>query len=156
MNVCVRCDGEGIEFFSDGTFYDARLEQHICYHCNGTGFVDDEANFHDQLFAVAYALASHKVYSMIQEMNNDPESDGFCLMAAENGLSQSDYTQHLIDVKTDEFGAELADKSLEDQQLLIAWNNLPVEPIHKNKKQDILVSEFNYSDDQIESDHILF
>jgi hypothetical protein len=155
-HICIRCNGEGIEIFYDGDFYDAQLEQHICYHCNGSGYVDDETMFHDQLFSVAYSLAQHYVHSMIQEMNNDPEGDGFCLMAAENGLSQSDYTQHLIDVKTDQFGVELSDKSLQDQQLLIAWNNLPVEHIQKNKKQEVLVSEFSYSDDQIESDYILF
>jgi hypothetical protein len=125
-HICVSCNGEGIEIF-----YDDRLQHHTCYHCNGSGYVDDETNFHDQLFSVAYTLASHHVYTMIQEMDNDPEGDGFCLMAAENGLSHSDYTQHLIDVKTDEFGIELADKPLQEQQLLIAWNNLPVESAAK-------------------------
>lgn len=148
-NICIRCYGEGVETFYDGGFYDSRLEQHTCYHCNGSGYVDDETNFRDQLFSVASSLAQHYVHSMIQEINNDPEGDGFCLMAAENGLSQSDYTQHLIFIKTDEFMAELADKPLEDQQLLIAWNNLIVEPIQKNKRQEVLVTKFNYSDYQI-------
>jgi hypothetical protein len=155
-HICVRCDGEGVETFYDGGFYNSRLEQHTCYHCNGSGYVDDETTFHDQLYSVAYSLSAHYVYSMIQEMNNDPEGDGFCLMAAENGLSERDYIDHLINMKVDQLGADLVNKSLQDQQLLIAWNNLPVQPIHKNKKQEVLVTEIHLSDDQMESDHISF
>lgn len=155
MNVCVRCDGEGIETFYDGTFYDARLEHHICYHCNGSGRVSDEAMFHDELYCVAYALASQYVHSLIQAANNDPEGDGFALIAAENGLSQSDYTCHLIELQTEKFGIELVNKSLADQQLLIAWNKLPLQSkkVESNFKQ----SHFNFNDYQrLENDNIIF
>lgn len=150
MNICYTCNGDGVEYF-----YDDRFEHHICYHCNGSGHVSDETMFHDDLYCVAYSLASQYVHSMIQAANNDPEGDGFALIAAENGLSQSDYTCHLIDIQTEKFGIELSNKPLADQQLLIAWNNLPLQ--RKKVESSFKQSHFNFDDSQsLENNNIIF
>lgn len=116
-NICVRCNGEGIEYFEE----DYRPQSHICYHCSGSGFVDDEMAFHDKLNQVAMTLATYHVSDMQKAIDSDPYGEGWNFHAAENMMSGRDYFSMKVYDYAAVFSQQLQDFSLEDKEFLIAW-----------------------------------
>ncbi len=127
MAKCSRCQGEGRvweeeEGHPQGGVYD------VCYHCGGEGTVDEETDFQDRLHAVAATLAYQKESDYRKACDSDPDGDGYDLCAAENGMRTFDYFRVRVGERTDEIARELAERPREDQELLVAWNEMPYEP----------------------------
>lgn len=128
MATCSRCHGDGEtweeeEGHPQGGVYD------VCYHCGGEGTVDEETDFHDRLMNVASTLAYQAESDYRRACDSDPDGDGYDLCAAENGLRTFDYFRARVWERTPEFGEKLFSMSRQDQELLIAWNELPPEPV---------------------------
>lgn len=118
MNTCVRCHGTGRESW----FEDGRPQSHICYHCSGSGCVDDEMAFHDRLAEVAHTLAYLHVSEMKNNRDSDPDGEDWNFCAAENMMSSRDYfDMHVYDYAAI-YAEQLGNMPLEQQQVLIAWN----------------------------------
>lgn len=121
MNTCVRCDGEGRE-----TFFDDRWETEICYHCGGSGKVDAETAFVDSLSAVARTLAYHTVNQMRVQQDNHPDGEGWDFCASENMMTGSEYFLAIMENYVSEYMDRLLEMDRQRQEVLIAWNALPV------------------------------
>lgn len=60
METCGRCGGVGQQTWDE----DGRRVSDVCYHCGGTGQVDEESARALRLEAVAYKLAVQTVQAM--------------------------------------------------------------------------------------------
>lgn len=121
MSQCSRCDGMGKE-----TFWDDRWETDICYHCGGSGKVDDETAFVDSLSAVARTLAYHTVNQMRVQQDNHPDGEGWDFCASENMMTGSEYFLAIMENYVAEYMDRLLEMDRQRQEVLIAWNALPV------------------------------
>ncbi|NDB82594.1 MAG: hypothetical protein EB127_07610 [Alphaproteobacteria bacterium] len=119
MSKCIRCYGSGVETYED--YY--RVVEDTCYHCGGTGKVDSETAFQDDLELVANRLAAIRVDQIRKAYNSDPDGEGWAFRAAENMMSERDYTACREWEFTDKYIAQLANMDRETQEVLVAWNN---------------------------------
>lgn len=128
MATCRNCHGEKRVWVEEeghpqGGVYDA------CYHCGNTGVVDEETDFHDRLLSVAATLAYQQESDYRKACNEDPDGDGYDLHAAENMMHTSDYFRARVYERTYHIAEELAGRSRDEQELLVAWNELPPMPL---------------------------
>lgn len=119
-NQCSRCYGMGYEEYEEDY---GRTVRDTCYHCSGSGKVDEETDFQDKLGDVAYTLATGAVYKIIQSCNSDPDGEGWNFRAAENMMSERDYTMGYIDDYQAHYLNDLLDMDRGSQELMVAWNN---------------------------------
>lgn len=129
MATCSRCQGEGEESYEE----DGRIFTDVCYHCGGEGTVDEETDFHDSLMRVASTLAYQAESDYRRACDSDPDGDGYDLCAAENGMMTFDYFRARVWERTPEFGEKLFAMSRQDQEFLIAWNEMEPEPMPKRE-----------------------
>ncbi len=115
MHNCSRCFGEGSESFEE----DGRMVTDICYHCSGSGKVDSETHFGDQIDKVAVVLAMNRISSIQRSYNNDLHSEGWDFVAAENGLSSLDYYNERVGYLFAQFANEISSLPHEMQLALI-------------------------------------
>lgn len=121
METCSRCYGLGYEeYCEDETNY--RMVTDTCYHCGGSGKVDDECAFQDRLGDVSYALASNTIHDWIESANSDPDGEGWGFRAAENMMSEYEYTQSMIWTYQDKYMNDLLNMDRASQELMVAWN----------------------------------
>jgi len=92
MASCSYCGGSGIEVYDEGSM---RVEAD-CYHCNGSGTVDEETAFHDCLEEVATQMAVEYVQEYKKYKNECPDGEGFDFCAAENMMTPFDYEKSLV------------------------------------------------------------
>lgn len=118
MPDCSRCHGEGEETYDE----DGRTVTDVCYHCAGSGKVDDDTAFHDRLGFVASALAYQAESECRKAYNEDPEGDGYDLGAYENGMMPFDYFRGRVWERTPEIAEKLSEMSRSDQEFMIAWH----------------------------------
>lgn len=151
-NTCTRCDGTGQE-----TFFDERWETDICYHCSGSGKLDDQTAFYDQLGDVARTLAGYTVSEMERAQNENPDGESWDFCAAENMMSGYEYFRLHVESYAMQYMDRLLEMTKESQQLLVAWNNLPTPVKTKVEKQtpppSYYAPEMNWADND---DDILF
>ena len=121
MAKCSRCQGEGEEFTEEEGHPQGGVYE-TCYHCGGSGEVDEETDFHDRLHRVAATLAYQKESDYRKACDSDPDGDGYDLCAAENGYLTHDYFRVRVWERTEDIAQELAQRSRADQELLVAWN----------------------------------
>lgn len=124
MLDCRRCGGSGEDCYDE----DDRRIVDVCYHCAGSGKVDEETDYHDRLHNVASALAYQAEVEYRKACDSDPEGEGYDFRAAENMMHARDYFMARVYDRTEEIMGQLLERSSEDQDLLIAWNELPPEP----------------------------
>lgn len=118
-NNCTRCCGDGrVEYHEDN-----RIVSEVCYHCDGSGKVDQETDFYDKLYSVANALAVMRVNEIRNNYNSVPDGEGWAFLAAENQMSERNYTLTHVYEYTDKYMDSLDKMSRSDQELLIAWNS---------------------------------
>jgi hypothetical protein len=125
MQPCSRCQGEGEETYEE----DGRIITDVCYHCAGSGKVDDDTAFHDRLYSVASSIAYSQESEYRKACNNDPDGDGYDLGAYENGMMPSDYFRSRVWDRTYDIAEKLSEMSQADQEFLVAWNEYSSEPI---------------------------
>ena len=116
---CVRCNN-GIESYDE----DGRMVYDTCYHCAGSGSVDSETYFHDQLEAVAFTLAHVQESEYRKFVNSDPDGDGYDLRAAENMMSTYNYFKCQVYDRQYNIINQLLELPKSSQELLINWNNM--------------------------------
>jgi hypothetical protein len=124
MAKCSRCQGEGRETYDE----DGRTVSDVCYHCAGSGKVDEETDFQDRLGAVASSIAYTMERDYRKACNEDPDGDGYDLGAYENGMMPFDYFRSRVWDRTYEIAEKLSHLTLSEQEFLIAWNEQ--EPEH--------------------------
>jgi len=125
MPDCSQCQGTGRETYDE----DGRTVTDACYHCGNTGKVDDDTAFNDRLMSVADTLAYHQEVEHRRWVNSDSDGDGYDLGGYENGLMPHDYFRCNVWDRIPEIGEKLRAMTLQEQELLIAWNELPYEPM---------------------------
>lgn len=118
MPVCRRCQGEGQETYDE----DGRTLTDVCYHCAGSGQVEEELDFHDRLVAVANSLAYMSERDYRKACDQDPDGDDYCLRAAENGLSESDYFKVRVWDREALYMERIQAMDRATQELLVEWN----------------------------------
>ena len=112
MATCSYCGGSGIEVYDED---DQRIEAD-CYHCCGTGAVDDETAFHDYLASVATIMAQTHVSEFKRHVNENPDGEGFDFMAAEDMMTPWDFERSLVYSYVGEFMERLNGLSFEEQR----------------------------------------
>lgn len=100
--TCGKCGGRGKDTWEE----DGRTVTDVCYHCAGSGRIDEETAHHDRMMRIGGELAYLHVQGMIKSRNEDPEGEGWAFCAAENMLSERDYTM----ATTDDFAYTFAEK----------------------------------------------
>ena len=138
MPTCKRCNGSGYEYYEE----DGRNVRDACYHCGTTGCVDEELDFLDRLRDVANALAYCHVSDYKRARNsNDEDScfeEDFAFCAAENQMTEHDYFRTLVWDKEYEYMEKLQSMTREEQELMVAWNEMEVE-LPPFKKSNVIV-----------------
>jgi hypothetical protein len=154
MFPCRRCNGSGYQRYEE----DGRNVRDACYHCRMTGVVDEDLNYHDRLRDVANTLAYNYVQSYKAACNDpsDEYGDDFALCAAENGMSERDYTTAMTYDYECEFAEKLCNMSSADQKLLIAWNEYVSFPPFKKSNVIVLHPKMQEAIDAIENADIPF
>jgi hypothetical protein len=89
---CSRCYGEGSRRSLDPEEEDRGIED-LCYHCGGSGRVDEETARHDAKAALIASLAAEMVRAEKKARDEDPEGENWAFCAAEDMLSEYEYTQ---------------------------------------------------------------
>jgi ribulose bisphosphate carboxylase small subunit len=112
MATCGRCDGTGVEVYDED---DRRIES-VCYHCSGSGDIDDSTAFYDSLGSVASLMSQSHVREYIRAVNEDPDGEGFAFMAAEDMMTPWELEQSLVYSYTGEFMERLEELSNEVQK----------------------------------------
>jgi len=85
---------------------DCRMVKDMCYHCSGSGRVDVRTAHHDRMMDVSRTLAYKHVQAMKKACNEDEEGEGWDFCAAENMMSEHDYTE----MKVYDFAYDFAEK----------------------------------------------
>ena len=117
--ICPKCNGDAWQHWQE----DGRWVRDPCYHCGNTGQVSEEQYFHDQLAEVANVLAWSAVSHARKAANENPDGEGWAFAAAENRISEWDYTQGVFFDYQDRFLCELAALDVDLQRALIDTNN---------------------------------
>jgi hypothetical protein len=105
MAQCNQCE-KGY-YYLDG-------EYNVCYHCSGTGQVSDEQAQDDRESALIEQLARESVYEEKRALNeSDNDGEDWAFHAAENMLSEHEYTKTMIVVRTDTITKLVKEKNAE-------------------------------------------
>ena len=120
--VCQNCGGVGTQVWDE----DDRRVEDTCYHCSGTGTVDDRVDHADNLMRAAGTIAYQIESEYRKACDSDPEGDGYDLRAAENMMTTFDYFRSRVWDRQYEIARELSGMSLADQEFLIAWERFEV------------------------------
>ena len=134
MQPCSRCQGEGSVIEDD----DGYISDDMCYHCSGSGRVDEETAFSDELMAVADTLAYWTELDYKKFCSEEPYGDNYNLIAAENQMSEYDYFRSRVWDRAYSYAEKLMELPVESQELMVAWHN---EIINAPRKVSLSVRE---------------
>jgi hypothetical protein len=112
---CEKCGGSGSQSYEE----DGRPVSDTCYRCSGSGRVDTETAHMTKLERVASIVGAAYVQGWRKSCNEDPEGEGWVFRAAENMMSEHDYTLAMTYEKAAEVGEELSKLSHFAQVALI-------------------------------------
>lgn len=90
--VCPGCGGDGFKIVEE---FGRRFED-ACYHCATNGYIGREQLDADRLAGLAGRIAHQRVQEMRKSCNEAEESEGWAFHAAENRMTEYDYTQARI------------------------------------------------------------
>lgn len=110
---CSRCHGTGNETYEEE--YD-RMATDVCYHCSGSGKVDEDTDFQDKLVDVARMMSIVHVREYKKACDEDPDGEGFEFRAAENMISSWEYEKILVYDNEGQFLQRLMDLSMDEQK----------------------------------------
>lgn len=112
---CEKCGGSGTECYEE----DGRQVSDTCYRCAGSGKVDEETAHSTRMQQVASIVGAAYVQAWRKSCNEDPEGEGWVFRAAENMMSEHDYSLAMMYEKSAEVGEELSKLSHFAQVALI-------------------------------------
>lgn len=112
---CGRCNGTGGTTARDD---DGRVESDTCYHCSGSGRIDEETARHDRVMGVIETLAERHVDDLRIARDQDPEGENWQFCAAENMQSVREYTMEQVMNYTDRFAEKFTELPDSLQMLL--------------------------------------
>jgi hypothetical protein len=144
---CSQCVNGRVSYEEDG-----RMVEDACYHCGETGIVDEEIAFEDRMNGVAAVLANRYVAAEREAANNDPEGEGWAFRAAENMLSEYDYTKARTYDRMYQFAEELAKLSPALRTALVEALN----PEPKVKPEPVVAPVTEPAPAAVDSDEIPF
>lgn len=113
---CSRCGGEGSEGYEEEP---GRWVTDTCYHCSGTGKIDDETALHDAFGALVARMARFRVEALRKAKNEDMEGEGWAFCAAENMMSEWDYTTERVWAEESRLHQELEGLSELTKRLMV-------------------------------------
>jgi hypothetical protein len=88
MFTCVRCNGEGGSRLEDEY---GRPEHIVCFHCHGTGKVNDEMMEHDRKDMMVEFVAAQMTYRQEEAAKQNETGEDWSFHAAEAGTSLRAY-----------------------------------------------------------------
>lgn len=119
----------------DGWTYveeDGKRIRDACYHCGNTGFISPQQHRVDQINSVVYALASESINRQKEWCNSNPDGEGWAFSAAENQMTEREYTTALTMNLADKFVAaftQIEEKCPELASALIShFDNVQMSP----------------------------
>jgi hypothetical protein len=152
MPKCSRCQGTGVDVYDE----DDRRVEDTCYHCAGSGHVDEELDFQDRLGCVATSLAYRAESEYRKACNEDPDGDGYDLGAYENQMMPFDYFRSRVWEREYDIMGQLCAMSAADQQFMVAWHEYPWEPPMpkqpKSEPKQVLAKVVSIFRDEITAD----
>lgn len=117
MATCSHCNGSRTETWEE----DGLTVSGCCYHCAGTGQVDDQLDHQDQLRRVASALAYLSETEYRKKCDRDPEGESYAFMAAESMLSPEEFFNARVCESTSDYVDQLNRVDSVIQKALIEW-----------------------------------
>lgn len=150
MRECGHCFGEGEnEIQEDGHYFFER-----CLPCGGSGQLDEQAMREDDLSSIASWLAWGEATEYRKAANEDPEGEGWAFAAAENMMTEYEYTQDVYYSKFYRFMQQIGELSGEQQDVLIAWNDYnKKEKFSNENRMDSRRESYSESDEGQEAIH---
>jgi len=98
---------------------DDRRVEDVCYLCGGAGETDPETAAVVLLQHCSEAMAHAAVAKLRDKADNDPEGGGWAFRAAENMMTERDYTRVREMELADRFMVELGKLGMEAQDALV-------------------------------------
>ena len=86
---CPQCRGAGTMIVDEGP----RRIQDACYHCSTDGYITVAQWKQDRMQMLVDRMAGIAVEHRINAVNSNPEGEGWGFAAAENGMSERDFTE---------------------------------------------------------------
>lgn len=133
MAVCTQCSHGRVSYEEDG-----RIVCDVCYHCLGTSIIPDEIARQDELDHLSMSLASLLVREDQEAVSSDPEGEDWQLRAAENMMSEREYTLDCIYAKSSKVMEELGKLSPWMQDLFIKMADVYVTERPVSKRDDAI------------------
>lgn len=118
MQTCPVCQGEGSQRSTDPNEVERGIEDD-CYHCGTTGKVDDETARNDCLMYVVSLLAMVAVNAMRKAYDSDPEGEGWAFRAAENMMTEWEYTEDAISWQIGQIAPWMNSLTEEEQEFML-------------------------------------
>jgi len=89
---CSFCNGSGSQFLEE---YNFQVED-ACYHCLGSGKVNESTMNIDKEVELSMIIAEKMVSNHIKWVDDQEEGEGFSFSAAENQMTTWDYRMELV------------------------------------------------------------
>ena len=124
MVTCRCCGGEG-GLRSLDPYEEERGILDPCYHCGGSGSVDEDTADADEVEDMLMSLAYDRAYEWRRAVDSDPEGEGFAFRAAESGLSTYDYLTGRAYVELVDVQARYESMTETERAVLLAWHRGP-------------------------------
>lgn len=131
MPACTQCSDGRVCYEEDG-----RMVIDDCYHCLSTGIIPEETAREDNLESLSMSLASILVRDRQAEAQSDPDGDNWQLRAAENMMTEHEWTLDCIYDQSSKVMKELEKLSPFMQDLIVKMAEVYVTERPPTYKQD--------------------
>lgn len=100
---CPNCNGDGSVFYDE----EGQRGNDACYHCGTTGRISTYQHVSNRFARMVRKLAESEMAQMYEAGRNDPDFDGWGLMAAENQMSEYEYLSQRVYEESQRISKEL-------------------------------------------------
>ena len=130
--TCEKCNGSGNQCWTE----DDREVLDMCYACAGSGKVDEDALHSQRMQKVIAIIAQNIILGLREACNEDPCGEGWDFAAAENMMTEWDYTKTRIYEKEGDIERQVSCLEPETQRALLRLL-LPQKP---KKKAEVIAN----------------